>query len=182
MRDLTFTPDQIHRYSRHILLPDVGGLGQSRLLAATITLDISGPSARIAAAYLAAAGIGTLLLSGPPRALTAADLLFPFSPSDLGHPLVSTLITRLSALNPDVRVSEYRTDDTSIVGSSAGRSANSVDGGARSVPVLSENRTDDTRSDTRIEVGEADDGLAGAMARGGEAAARVVWRIAVGRP
>ena len=74
---------QIRRYSRHILLPDVGGTGQARLLAATVSIDLSAgtPAAIAAATYLAAAGIGTLVLTPPDPMLSA----------------------RLSALNPDVR-------------------------------------------------------------------------------
>ncbi len=74
--------DQIRRYSRHILLPDVGGTGQARLLAATVTLDLDDDrtAATVAATYLTAAGIGTLVLSGASPALLDA----------------------LAALNPDV--------------------------------------------------------------------------------
>lgn len=66
--------EQVHRYSRHILLPDVGGLGQTALLvaAARVELRESEPAAElVAAAYLAAGGVGTLLLKGATEAQTA---------------------------------------------------------------------------------------------------------------
>ncbi len=70
--------DQVRRYARHILVPDVGGTGQARLLAATVQLDVRDPAGREAAVYLAAAGIGTLVFDDP------------------------ALAARLTAQNPDV--------------------------------------------------------------------------------
>lgn len=85
---MTLREDQIRRYSRHILLPDVGGTGQARLLAATVPIDLAAdrPAAIVAATYLAAAGVGTLILSGADPALFDA------------------LTARLTDLNPDVTV------------------------------------------------------------------------------
>ncbi|HEY0484243.1 MAG TPA: hypothetical protein VGD37_42280 [Kofleriaceae bacterium] len=59
--------EQVRRYARHILLPDVGGLGQTALMvsAARIELRESEPDAElIAAQYLAAGGVGTIVLAG----------------------------------------------------------------------------------------------------------------------
>jgi hypothetical protein len=59
--------EQVRRYSRHILLPDVGGLGQTALLvsAARIELRETVPEAElIAASYLAAGGVGTIVIAG----------------------------------------------------------------------------------------------------------------------
>lgn len=58
--------DQVRRYARHILLPDVGGLGQTALMAAAAIVDVrdGDPAALIAASYLAAGGVGTLVLFG----------------------------------------------------------------------------------------------------------------------
>lgn len=69
--------DQVRRYARHILLPDVGGLGQTALLVATARLDLraSEPEAAlICATYLAAGGTGTLVLPGatPPQLAAVA--------------------------------------------------------------------------------------------------------------
>jgi len=54
--------DQIHRYSRQLLLREVGGVGQARLLAARVRILGVGRAADEAATYLAAAGVGTLVL------------------------------------------------------------------------------------------------------------------------
>jgi len=72
--------DQIRRYARHVLVPDVGGVGQERLLAAAVRIDARDPAARAAAVYLAAAGLGTIVADDP------------------------ALAARLTAQNPDVRV------------------------------------------------------------------------------
>ena len=59
--------EQVRRYSRHILLPDVGGLGQTALLVATARLDLheSSPEAElVAATYLVAGGVGRLAIRG----------------------------------------------------------------------------------------------------------------------
>lgn len=59
--------EQVRRYARHILLPDVGGLGQTALLVASARLELRerDPEAElIAAAYLAAGGVGTVIVGG----------------------------------------------------------------------------------------------------------------------
>ncbi len=53
--------EQVRRYARHILLPDVGGLGQTALLVATARVDVSHRAGLIAACYLAAGGTGTIV-------------------------------------------------------------------------------------------------------------------------
>jgi adenylyltransferase/sulfurtransferase len=59
--------EQVRRYARHILLPDVGGLGQTALMvsAARVELHESEPDAELTCAlYLAAGGVGTVVLHG----------------------------------------------------------------------------------------------------------------------
>jgi hypothetical protein len=66
--------EQVRRYARHILLPDVGGLGQTALLVATARVELreSEPDAElIAATYLAAGGVGHIVLAGATAAQTA---------------------------------------------------------------------------------------------------------------
>lgn len=63
---------QIERYSRQIILPEVGGVGQARLAAARIVLAGTGPTAQVAGRYLAGAGIGHLTLSAGADGTAAA--------------------------------------------------------------------------------------------------------------
>ncbi len=59
--------EQVRRYARHILLPDVGGLGQTALMVATARIELreSEPEAELlAATYLAAGGVGAVVLTG----------------------------------------------------------------------------------------------------------------------
>ena len=59
--------DQVRRYARHILVPDIGGLGQTALLVSRARIDLreSEPDAElIAASFLAAGGVGTLAIHG----------------------------------------------------------------------------------------------------------------------
>jgi len=57
---MDFTEDQILRYSRHILLPEVGGFGQEKLLNARVVLVGAGGLGSVVGYYLAAAGVGTI--------------------------------------------------------------------------------------------------------------------------
>ena len=59
---MTLSTEQIERYSRQVILPEVGGRGQERLLAATVSVGGVGPAATTAALLLGRAGIGTLVV------------------------------------------------------------------------------------------------------------------------
>ena len=58
--DIDFSEDEIRRYSRHILLQEVGGIGQARLKAAKVLVIGAGGLGSPLVLYLAAAGIGTI--------------------------------------------------------------------------------------------------------------------------
>lgn len=104
-----FTNDQIYRYSRHIILPDVGGAGQKKLLKAKVLLIGAGGLGSPSAMYLAAAGVGTLGLvdfdcvdlSNLQRQLLHRTL-------DVGRPKLDSAADTLNALNPDVKVNKHQ--------------------------------------------------------------------------
>src|SRR5215467_1918318 len=93
--------DQVHRYARHILLPDVGGIGQRRLFQGAVVVDDLTGEAEAAVAYLAAAGVGTLVVRD--RGVVEAPG-FLFEASDVGRATLDALRERVAALNPDVAV------------------------------------------------------------------------------
>lgn len=66
--------DQVRRYARHILLADFGGLGQTALMVAAAIVDFSDgdPAAAVAARYLAAGGVGTVVVRGASEAQLAS--------------------------------------------------------------------------------------------------------------
>ena len=99
------TPEQRSRYSRHLLIPEVGEDGQQRLLDARILLVGAGGLGSPASLYLAAAGVGTL-------GIVDADVVdesnlqrqIVHSTDRIGEPKVLSAKRTLEALNPDVRV------------------------------------------------------------------------------
>ena len=100
-----FSDAQMRRYSRQLLLPAVGGHGQSRLLAAEVAVDVDSVGGRIAALLLAAAGIGRVVLCGAlDRPLTIGDVGFPIGARDVGATLGDAMGAAIAARNPDVAV------------------------------------------------------------------------------
>lgn len=103
------TEEQIERYSRHIILPEVGGKGQERLLAGRILLVGAGGLGSPAALYLAAAGIGTIgIIDGDEVDLTNLQRQIVHHSSDLGKPKVLSAAAKMRAINPDVEVKTYQ--------------------------------------------------------------------------
>ncbi len=103
-----FTNDQIYRYSRHIILPDVGGAGQKKLLNARVLLIGAGGLGSPAAMYMAAAGIGTLGLVDFDRVdLSNLQRQLLHRTEDIGRLKLDSAADTLHALNPDVHVEKY---------------------------------------------------------------------------
>jgi len=106
---MNLTEDQIERYSRHIILPEVGGKGQEKLLAGKVLLVGAGGLGSPAALYLAAAGVGTIgVIDGDVVDLTNLQRqVIHFTP-DLGKPKVQSAAEKMRAINPDVKVKTYQ--------------------------------------------------------------------------
>src|SRR5919204_1481442 len=93
---------QIERYSRQIILPQVGGKGQEKLLRARVLVNGNGPLQTTALFYLAAAGVGTI-------GVLASAPFFVFSA--LAANQKEALVNVLTRLNPDCVVAVHSTED-----------------------------------------------------------------------
>lgn len=97
--------DQLARYSRHLLLPEIDTRGQEKLLAARILVVGLGGLGSPAAIYLAASGIGTLVLcDGDEVDVSNLQRQILHATSDVGRPKTASALAHLRALNPEVRV------------------------------------------------------------------------------
>ena len=107
--DSELTPDQLTRYSRHILLKDVGTEGQTRLLKARVLLVGAGGLGCPAALYLAAAGVGTLgIIDSDKVDLTNLQRQVLHRTSDVGRPKTESAKEAIGRINPDVKVVTYQ--------------------------------------------------------------------------
>lgn len=101
--------EQRSRYSRHLLIPEVGEEGQLRLLDARILLIGAGGLGSPAALYLAAAGVGTLgIVDDDAVDATNLQRQIVHSTERLGEPKTESAKRTIEALNPDVTVKTYR--------------------------------------------------------------------------
>jgi len=98
---MALSEDQIRRYSRHVLLPELGGVAQARLLGGAVAIARLDAAGQAAALYLAAAGVGRLVVSDE-RLVDAPGPLF--ESADVGRPCRDAARDRLAALNGDCRV------------------------------------------------------------------------------
>ena len=108
------THEEISRYSRHLIIPEVGLAGQERLKAARVLLVGTGGLGSPLALYLAAAGVGTIGLVDD-DVVDASNLQRQVihGTSDLGRHKVESARAAIEDLNPNVRVVEHRTFLTS---------------------------------------------------------------------
>jgi adenylyltransferase/sulfurtransferase len=103
-----FTEDQIRRYARHILLPEVGASGQARLAAARVLIIGAGGLGSPVALYLAAAGVGTIgLVDDDMVDLSNLQRQIAHTTARLGSPKVASAAEAIRSLNPDVRVEQH---------------------------------------------------------------------------
>ena len=107
--DLAFTEDEISRYSRHILLPEVGGVGQARLRAARVLVVGAGGLGSPVALYLAAAGVGTIGIVDDDRVeLSNLQRQVAHGMARLGQPKADSAAAAAHALNPLVQVEPHQ--------------------------------------------------------------------------
>jgi adenylyltransferase/sulfurtransferase len=100
-----FTPQQAGRYARHIILPEIGGVGQRKLLGAKVVLIGAGGLGSPAALYLAAAGVGTIgIVDFDEVDLSNLHRQILHGHANLGRPKVDSARDRLADVNPDVQV------------------------------------------------------------------------------
>jgi len=96
---------QLLRYSRHILLPELGLEAQEKFAAANALVIGAGGLGAPVAQFLVAAGVGTVTLCDPDTVdLTNLQRQILYSTPDVGTPKVAAAKARLAAINPDVRV------------------------------------------------------------------------------
>src|ERR671927_1836022 len=97
--------DQARRYARHIILPEVGPIGQRKLLAAKVLLIGAGGLGSPAALYLAAAGVGTIgIVDYDVVHLSNLHRQIIHGHQNLGVSKVDSVRERLADVNPDVEV------------------------------------------------------------------------------
>jgi adenylyltransferase/sulfurtransferase len=108
--DLDFTEDEIQRYSRHILLQEVGGIGQAKLKAARVLVVGAGGLGSPLILYLAAAGVGTIgVVDDDVVELSNLQRQIAHTTDRIGVPKVVSAAQAAGAINPDLKVETYAT-------------------------------------------------------------------------
>jgi adenylyltransferase/sulfurtransferase len=108
MTDSELTPEQLTRYSRHVMLKEVGVEGQVQLLKAKVLLVGAGGLGCPAGLYLAAAGVGTLgIIDSDTVDLTNLQRQVLHGLADVGRPKTESARDSIRRINPDVKVITY---------------------------------------------------------------------------
>ncbi|MDP2949161.1 MAG: ubiquitin-like small modifier protein 1 [Chloroflexota bacterium] len=103
------TPEQVLRYSRHIIMSEVGPVGQRKLLGARVLIVGAGGLGSPAAVYLALAGVGTLgIVDFDEVELSNLQRQILHHTADVGRPKVESAQSTIALYNPDVRVVPHR--------------------------------------------------------------------------
>jgi len=102
---MDFTESQIERYSRQIILREIGGKGQKKLLEARVVIIGAGGLGSPAAYYLAAAGVGTIgIVDNDTVEVSNLQRQILHTTRDAGHLKTESAKEKLTALNPDCTV------------------------------------------------------------------------------
>jgi adenylyltransferase/sulfurtransferase len=106
---MDFTDEQIERYARHIVLKEVGGAGQQRLLRSKVLVVGAGGLGCPIVMYLAAAGVGTIgVVDDDAVSLSNLQRQIAHVTARIGTPKTASAAATVAALNPDIRVIEHR--------------------------------------------------------------------------
>src|SRR6516225_5564006 len=107
---VTLSSQEVARYSRHLIMPEVGMDGQKRLKAASVLLIGAGGLGSPLGLYLAAAGIGRLgLVDFDAVDFSNLQRQILHGTDDVGRPKLHSARDRLHAINPEVRLDLYET-------------------------------------------------------------------------
>jgi adenylyltransferase/sulfurtransferase len=105
---VSFSPDELLRYSRHTLLPEFGLKGQAALKAGRVLIVGTGGLGSPAALYLAAAGVGTIgLVDFDTVDETNLQRQVLYGTADVGRPKVAVAAARLREANPHIAIEEH---------------------------------------------------------------------------
>jgi molybdopterin/thiamine biosynthesis adenylyltransferase/rhodanese-related sulfurtransferase len=107
------SPEEVERYSRHLIIPEIGALGQRRLKNAKVLVIGAGGLGSPALLYLAAAGVGTLgIIDDDEVDLSNLQRQVIHGVADVGRPKIESARDAIAALNPlvDVRLHNVRLD------------------------------------------------------------------------
>src|SRR6202011_678945 len=105
---MSFSDEEVERYSRHLVLREIGGPGQQRLKAARVLIVGAGGLGAPAALYLAAARVGEGALLDPDVvALSNLQRQVLYATADAGRGKVEAAAERLRGLNPHVRITPH---------------------------------------------------------------------------
>jgi molybdopterin/thiamine biosynthesis adenylyltransferase len=104
------TEPEINRYARHIVMAEIGGVGQSKLLDAKVLVVGAGGLGSPAALYLAAAGVGRLgIIDADVVDMSNLQRQILHHVDDVGRPKVQSAVESIARLNPDVKVEPFQT-------------------------------------------------------------------------
>ena len=107
---MTLSDDQVERYARHLILREVGGTGQKKLLDARVLIVGAGGLGSPALLYLAAAGVGTVgIVDGDHVALSNLQRQIAHTTHDIGRLKVESASEHARAINPDVHINRHAT-------------------------------------------------------------------------
>ena len=107
---MSLTDDQVERYARHLILREVGGAGQKRLIDARVLIIGAGGLGSPALLYLSAAGVGTIgVVDGDHVALSNLQRQIAHTTQDVGRLKVESASDHARAINPDTHINRHAT-------------------------------------------------------------------------